>query len=409
MLLRILLPIVLASALGPVSSAAAVQPPREPDAVVDPYTEGSAALMQRAGYVGFGPFSIGGYHGTDEVDKLLGRGRMLWLETEHFKIGTDLPPYPMRGDSTQRKKIREELRALKRIFPRVDVGTNELDPWLRMHLLARRCETVYEDFLERLGRDDSDFPERGRAFALDDSWMGLGPYLGQHEKFVVLITAKAADFGRYSTQYMGATARWPLRYNMGWKRSLLFGTALEFEGGLHDDTALHAHVVYNLVQNFCDGYRHLCHETPVWFKSGLAQWYLRRVDPRYPNFDRPPEGRPDGRLGGDWDAIARGLALHEAATPLSEMATWRDYGSFRYHDYVVAWSRVEFLLAQGGDRGLAKYLFRMKAPLQGGRGTPDWSLVLEQQDRAVLEAWGFESLDALDAAWRTWVIRNKRK
>lgn len=369
----------------------------------DPYTKGSPKLLERAGYVGYGPFAIGAYHGTREVDALLGDGRMMWLETEHFKLGTDLPSYPVRGESRQRKKIRAELTELARVFPAIDVGTDELGPWLRMHLLARRCESLYDDFQKRLGHSDADFPPPGKASGRGDAWMGLGPYLGQSDKFVVVITTRSADLGRYSAQYLGRAFRWPQRYNIGWKRSLLFATSIDFEGGLEDDTALHAHVVYNLVHNFCDGYRHLCHETPVWFKTGLAQWYLREIDERYPNFDRPPEGRPRGRLGPDWQEVARGLALHRAATPLSEMATWRDYAAFDYHDYVAAWSRVSYLISEHGHTGVASYLFRMKALFGTGRGTPDWERVLARQEGAIADAFGFEDLDALDAAWRVWI------
>ena len=125
-----------------------------------------------------------------------------------------------------------------------------------MHLLAQRCESTYARFLTIVGCSDRDFPRPRSRLGHGASWMGIGPYLGQQEKFVVLVTATAEDFGRYTQAFLGERFRWPRRFDLGWNRGLFFGTSIDFEGNLRDDTALHCHVVYNLAQNFCDAYRH---------------------------------------------------------------------------------------------------------------------------------------------------------
>ena len=391
------------SAGNDAAAVAPVESPGAPDPTTDPYTRGEAETLARVGYESLGPFAIGSYHGTAEIAAALGPGRMLWIETPHFKLGAELPPYSLRGlPREQRDKLRTELRELKTVLPRVDVDCAELDPWLRAHLLARRCERTYADFLRIVGFADSDFGAVSKGVSFDDNWMGRGRYLGQHKKFVVLVFAHSLDFRRYAHEHLGLQIEWPQRYDLGHDQSLLFGTALDFEGGLTDDTALHCHVAYSLLHNFCDGYRSLLFETPVWFKTGLAQWYTRRIDPRHPNYDRPPDRRPDGRAEWDWAPRVKGLVEHDAARPFAEMATWRDYGPFRFHDYIVAWSRVDFLMSLDA-KGFARFLHRVKAPLWRSLGTNDWDKVLAQQERAISEGWGFTSLDDLDQAWQKWV------
>src|SRR5690606_34441280 len=158
----------------------------------------------------------------------------------------------------------------------------------------------------------------------------------------------------------------------------------------------------DVVHLLCDGFRHYGHETPVWFKSGLAQWYGRRIDPRYPNFDRPPKGNSRSSTIWKWEPLVERLVRNRKATPMAEMASWRDFAKFRFEDFVVAHSRVEFLLAKGGDAGLARFLFRFKAPLTLG-GEPSWDRVLATQLDALREGFGYDGWDALDEEWRAWV------
>ena len=356
--------------LGAQTPAVAAKPgraaPNQRDASlprVECYARGAADAIEAAGYVGFGPFPIGSHHGTEDVDALVGEGRLCWLETSHFRIGVQLPPLDLaKTDKRQRDKLRGELRALKATLPSVDPELRHLDPWLRAHLIAMRCESSYVEFQRMVGYADREFPAARRSVAFDDNWLGLGPYLGRSEKFVVLVFAQLADLRRYSVQHLGLDVRWPHRYDLGLHQASLFATALDCEGGFHDDTALHCHLVHSLIHNFCDGYRATLFETPVWWKAGLAQVVARRIDPRFPNYDRPPDRRPDGRNDWDWFPRAKALAEIVSARPLAEMATWRDYGPFRFHDYVAAWSRMEFLM-QKGDAALARFLHRSNAPI----------------------------------------------
>lgn len=371
---------------------------------VDPYTKGVATALERAGYVGTGPFAITSRHGTAEVDALIGEGKMHWIETAHFRLGFDLPPLDLAGAERRlREKLAAEFRQLAERLPGVGETPRVLDPWLRAHLFAQRCEQTYAEFRRLTGYHDGDFPVKRRSLRMDDDWLGFGPHLGQEAKYVVLVFTESTDLRRYASEYLGTDdVRWPRRHDFGVGLPLAFFTALDFEGNLGDDTALHCHLAYSLIHNLCDGYRGYLFETPAWFKTGLAQAIARRIDPRHPSFDRPPDRRADGRLDVDWEARARSLVEHDGARSIAELGGWRDYADYRFHDYVLAWSRMEFLMSKG-DVALARFLHRMKAPLWPDYGTRDWNMVLSQQDRAIREAFGFESLADLDAAWAKWV------
>ncbi len=392
----------LGAAQEPVRSSIARSPETVSPPGLDPYTRGKEDDLERAGYVRTAPFPIGGYHGTAEIDALIGEGRMRWIETAHFRIGAELPAESMKSlGKDVRARLRADLAAAQRRLPRVDVETDELDPWLRTHLLAQWCEQSYTDFLRVVGYSEGDFPIRTQGLRLDDSYLGQGRYLGQKEKYVVLVFAHAPDLRRYAHEYLGADVDWPFRHDLGWGQGLMFVTALDMDDQGVDDTALHCAVSYSLFHNFCDGFRGYLFETPVWFKTGLAQWYARGIDPRHPQFDRPPGRRGDGRLVAEWDKRAKGLAQNDAARPVVELVQSRDYAGFKFHDYVESWSLVDFLMSRG-DVAMQRFLHRIKSPLWLTTGTVDWTAVLAQQDRALQEAFGFRDAAALGVAWKEW-------
>ena len=141
---------------------------------VDPYTLGERELELRLGYerVGFFPWAAG--QTTSDVREMMGGIEILWVETEHFRIGSSLKTYDIPGDKAERALLKKELARLKKRLGKLRAPRNELDPWLRLHLYAQRMEELYADFFERFSLSPSDFPDGA-------------PYLGYREKFLVLI------------------------------------------------------------------------------------------------------------------------------------------------------------------------------------------------------------------------------
>jgi hypothetical protein len=111
---------------------------------LDPYTKGDPAAMAKLGYVSFGPFPFGNIADkpTDsaKIDATLEFIQIRWVETKHFRIGLNLPEWPVPVDPETRGKIRRELEELQKVLPSVNPKIRILDPWLRVHLTAMRLE-----------------------------------------------------------------------------------------------------------------------------------------------------------------------------------------------------------------------------------------------------------------------------
>ena len=111
----------------------------------DPYTEGDAALMKRVGVVKYGPLLWADDHDTAAIDAMIPEARVLWMETEHFRIGSTLPPVSMPRDAKARRRLVDELKELKSQLPKVRTKSRKLDRWLRLHLFAKRLEATYQN------------------------------------------------------------------------------------------------------------------------------------------------------------------------------------------------------------------------------------------------------------------------
>jgi hypothetical protein len=128
---------------------------------VDPYTKGEREKMQRLGYVTYGPFPWVGAHRTPDITETLGGVEILWVETEHFRIGSSLNTYKIGNDKRERALIEADLELLEERLGRLKPPKKQLDPWLRLHLYAQRAETCYAQFMEQIGKTDADFPKKG--------------------------------------------------------------------------------------------------------------------------------------------------------------------------------------------------------------------------------------------------------
>src|SRR5215831_20852588 len=106
---------------GLLLAAAGLAPPIAAQApAADPYTDGDPALMAAAGVVRYAPLAWSGPVTTKTVDGVLGAGRVLWLETSHFRIGCALEAMALPEAAEKRHHLQDALRRLKTVLPRVD-------------------------------------------------------------------------------------------------------------------------------------------------------------------------------------------------------------------------------------------------------------------------------------------------
>ena len=369
-----------ACALLALPFAAQKSKPVAPPPAVDPYTRGDPDELARAGYLTLGPLRFG-RDTSQTVQSHLGDVPMLWVETEHFRLGSSLQEYkPVEPVEVDELKL--ELAELAQTLARVPAKPKKLDPWLRLHLFAQRLERLHDELNARL-RLGTTAPD-GRKV----------PLPAMREKFLVLLTQKKSTLARFTSEYCGMEQENSLQYYFPDLGTLFFG--LSDESIALGDAELHYALVHGATQNLLRGLNGFLHDLPPWWGNGLALYFARTTKPRILLFVKPAgEHLPPEELA-DWQPLARGRAEAGACVSWKDMLTRENWNEQPFGDNVVLWSRLDFLLQR---EGVAPAL--TAALHQPVAATPDSFAALKS-------ATGLE-LEELDRAWRDWVLESYRK
>ena len=370
---------------------------------IDPYTQADPAAMAKAGYVSFGPFPWADGHDTKRIEEVLGGIYLLWVETEHFRLGMCLPEYKVPGDKEEKKLIRADLEELAEKLPNVNPKTKKIDPWLRLHLYAHRLEKLYDRFTTDFGLEPADFPaEAGKR--VNNVYMGEGPYLGMPEKFTVLLTEKGSSFSRYTQNYMGINADVARRWGFHRTGTMFFGTAKAFFEGPYDcDNAFYTNVVFGVTHNLVDGFRAFLFETPLWFKEGLATVYSREIDERWNVYGGSADKRALKNKDWEWAPRVRGRVNNDVYPKAEDMFAWLDPNALKDSDHMMLWSRTEYLMQLGDPEKLRAFLLAYCEP--PGVREPDAlaAKTAENQRKALLDGFGL-TVEEFDRQWAEWVL-----
>lgn len=382
---------------------------RVPKWRIDPYTKGDAEAMKKAGVVAYHPITFGEQAGkavsTERIEEELGRAKLLWMETEHFRIGSSLPAWSIpASDRKVKKKIEGELQRLKKKLPKINHKTRRLTRWLRVHLFAQRCEETYAKFMKRLGATEASFPKTRKTF-INNKYFGEGPYLGQPEKFLVLMFEKQSDFTRYLTLFIGREQAFAQRWNFKNTGALIIATSSELEDGrLKHDTSMHCHIVWNVVHNMISGYRFYSYDLPVWFCEGMAHYWAKEVDEdRALDFDQNESARAKVLRTGKWKPKVRRWLDHKKSRPLSELISLRDYGQLNKYDHVRCYSLVDWMMAQG-DEKFAAFMNSVKGYVDPKTGLATAKEVINLQRKGLRSAYSVSPIQ-LEEKWRKWVLK----
>ena len=103
-----------ALALANLSETASAQGKnKQPKWKIDPYTKNDPELIERAGYVSYGPFDLGCVGAdavtTEQIKTSLPYVQIIRIASPHSKIGINLPTYPVTVELSTRTKVRAEL------------------------------------------------------------------------------------------------------------------------------------------------------------------------------------------------------------------------------------------------------------------------------------------------------------
>ena len=336
----------------------------------DPFTGAEPKAMAAAGVTAYGSMMWAGGFRTDDVDKVLGPGRVLWMETKHFRIGYNLASAAPPEDPEARKGLGADLGRMKKRHPRFPERAGKLEPWLRLHLYAHRAEEMYADVAALVGHDDTS-----------------GTFLGQKDKFPIALFQKKSDLARYLDRFCGQKGEDGRRVHFA--STGQHGIAMAAEGDDPRDEAQ----VHSLFRNLLAGaLLDAGGDTPYWLKCGYAHVEDRKSPSRFLVVAIKDDDHVEAETQHKWHAKMKGRVRHaELLTPMTELATMYDFG---YWQHLQAWSRVDYLLAT--DRARFGALLRA---LRGGN-----SFNATAQFEALRTVYGMEPAD-FDARWREWVAK----
>jgi hypothetical protein len=375
---------------------------------VDPWTKGELGALARAGYVSLGPFVFGHAHTSYDVEQLLGDEPLAWIETAHFRIGCSVSPLELRGDRDWVARTKKDLAELARRVPAVRADARELDAWLRAHLIALRCEAIYAEVRDALGKTDAAFPAKpGHDPGDAATFLGNGPFLGMPEKFAVLIVRKGSSLARYTRRYMGGRETTePMRHYEHGGAMVLALAEESTDGLLRDDFALHTQLVYNLAFQLYNGYRGYGHELPVWLSLGLAHTHSRRVCPRYTAYERRVGQERESTPFWKWNERAVGLARNGVFEPLAALTARTDAAELGVEQHIQAWSVVDWM-QRVHPAELRAFVHELKAPFHRQQRAPSAEELRARASASLQLAFGSD-VAALEAAWRTQLLRGRK-
>ena len=381
-------------------------------------------VMAAAGIVNHGPFM---FFKTDseEIQNHVGARDMVWLETKHFRFGSDLKPWKIPvGD---KKAYRAELTEFAEFFPLIDPKkVKTLDRWMRIHLMAFRMEKAYAHLSEIFGYTDEQFdllPEEEVFIAASDStwkedlradylerppraegmplWVGLGRYLGMPMKYEILMMHYEADFLEIKQHYIGHMNPHPQRWYVTWRppntepvsRAMWFGFSTQADKMKHDQH-VHNALQHNVTINILDGFMLYLVEAPVWLRSGLGHYMSRRNSMKYNFYDLDEGSAEMNKDAEKWKPLVRKYVIKNDAPGFAELSRMRSFGDLSFEAHLTSWSKLMFLMQQD-PVAFGKWIVQLKTD-------PNLTNNLDAQRKALKDNFGWTFIQA-DQKWAEWV------
>jgi hypothetical protein len=362
---------------------------------VCPWCKNDPALMAAAGVVSHGPIPIGP-KGSEEIVRTLPTTLWVFLETAHLRWASNLGPCAV--DLKDKPRVEAELARLRLALPTVPEKAKKLDPFLRLHLFAMRGEELYARFQKLLQVTDADFPAERQA---QGPYMGNGRFLGEKDKFEVVIHNVRATHVPFSQSFSGAGVTDSLRWHFKEHHKLIASVPAE-DPDLRQDRWLFPHVAHNLSHLFFCAYKHFNYDPPIWLDEGLAHAVEKEIDPESNTTDGEEGSLRDTSGPPDWKKAARQLVLSGKDRSLADLLHAKEFAELDMDANIVAWSKVRFLMETEPDK-FAKFLGLVKGQLDA-QGVPNGQNLEDLQRNGLRELFGWTPAE-LDASWRAWARR----
>lgn len=369
----------------------------------DPYTKKDPVAMKALGVASYGPFTWADHYTTADIDKVLGEGRMLWMETEHFRLGFNLKTSPWPAVSAERKAVAAECKALNKKWRKFPSKPKKLGPWIRVHLYAERCERAYAEFCKLVAVTDQTFDKKSKA-------IGKGPFLGMPDKFLLMMFQKKSDMARYMSRFCeGTKADDSMRYFHDKTGQMVLCISQEGMEGF-DSPGLHGHMVYALWQNMLNGYRGYSYPLPLWFSTGIAHYYSRQIKTKYVNARISDTESVDRDSQNKWVLKVLKRSKHEGATlPFDQLSALDDWDNFGFHAHMQCWSRIDYLMHLD-EQKVGLMIDKLKSVPSSGNWDAQGKQLRKMLPKLLFNVFELDG-ETFDQDWRKWVLKTypKRK
>ena len=348
----------------------------------------------KIGIVSYGPFPIGRVN-TEELPDMIPGNPWVVLETEHLRIASNLGP-----ESLYRKQmaaLEPVLERLRVAFPDLPRKIKRLDPWLRLHVMALRCEDFYDYFQTILRVTDEDFPEER---ADEGPFMGHGRYLGVKGKFELIFHSRRKQHQIFTKSLMGGkvtdAVRWYLR-----NPSRLIASIPAEDSDLRSDEWLYPHTCHLLSHLFLSAYKHFSYNPPIWLDEGLAHTLEREIEPLSTTMEGDEGTGPHRGDHQDWQGKDVRIARRGKHRNLAQLMRVKTFSELSQEDNIVCRSMVRFLKDEHPEK-LATFIGGVMGQLDEN-GLPSGHDLMGLQRKLMKELWGWTPAQ-FDEAWKEWVL-----
>lgn len=391
-MIRFILSSLVCFALGAGSPSEPVEAQRKKQAETCPWCKDDPAILAKLSGVSHGPFEIG-LGDTQAFTENFPAAQWIFLETNHMRFASSLGPQKL--TAKERKRIAADLERLREIIPGMPKKLKQLDPWLRVHLLALRSEDFYTRFQKLLGVTDADFPAE-RDY--EKPFMDDGAYLGEKQKFEIVWHSNRRTHQMYTKSVMGGSATDALRWHLSPQHRLLASIPAE-DGDLRTDEYLLPHSVHLMSHLFLCAYKHFSYDPPIWLDEGLAHVMEREINPISTTLDGDEGSGPNRGGHRDWFVKEAKLAKSGKAPTFAAMLRWNAFHDLDEEAHRAAWSRVRFLVNMHPEK-LARFIGGVKGQLDEN-GYPSGDDLVGLRRKLLKEIWGWSPND-FDEAWKAW-------
>jgi hypothetical protein len=247
-----------------------------------------------------------------------------------------------------------------------------------------------------LGVTDADFPPERSA---QGPYMGNGRYLGEADKFEVVIHSVRATHVPFTQSFTGAGVTDAVRWHLHDQHKMIVSVPAE-EPDLRQDRWLFPHVAHNLSHLFFCAYKHFSYDPPVWLDEGLAHAMEKEIEPESMTTDGEEGTLRDTKGPPDWGKAARAIVAGNKDRSLADLLHAKEFAELDMSANIMAWSKVRFLIETEPER-FAKFLGIVKGQLDA-QGIPNGQKLDDLQRTALRDLWSWSPSD-FDAAWRAWL------